>query len=364
MTKLSNLRLKETEITGINNYYPEKKKIKNIVLGQDLLSEFVKYIDRSEKTTRSYLTNLRQFYKYLHDNGITQPDREDIYGFRNYIASYCSGNTTSQYIRTVKQFFEWTELSGYYPNISRNIHTPAVHKAEHKKDAFTPEDIQKIEKSIDRSDEKGKRLFAMFQLTVAAGLRTIEINRANIGDFQEKNGRYILYIYGKGHTGADQKKYLPAAVGESIKEYLKARTDKKTEKAPLFVSTDRATHGGRIATTTISTIFKRAMQKAGYDSRRLTAHSLRHTTGTALLNMTGDLYTTQKYMRHVNPQTTEIYIHEQETEKENGTAERLYNYLHGIEDEKSGTLADLEQLTPSELKKLLSVVKALNTIEA
>ena len=70
------------------------------------------------------------------------------------------------------------------------------------------------------------------------------------------------------------------------------------------------------------------MQEAGYNSERLTAHSLRHTAGTAVQEMTGDIYATQKYMRHSNPATTEIYLHTNTEMQEAGIASNLYAYYH------------------------------------
>ena len=149
---------------------------------------------------------------------------------------------------------------------------------------------------VQRSTEQGRRLYAIYLLAVTAGLRTVEIHRANVRDFEEKNGAAWLYIYGKGHTEADQKKALAPEVAEAIRDYLDSRTDQYTGSSPLFVSTGNRSGGKRIAVTTISTMLKKAMQEAGYNSERLTAHSLRHTAGTAVMEMTGDLYRTQQYL--------------------------------------------------------------------
>ena len=62
---------------------------------------------------------------------------------------------------------------------------------------------------MKRSTEQGKRLYAMYLLAVNAGLRTIEISRANIKDLETKGGKTWLYIWGKGHSEADQKSRSP-----------------------------------------------------------------------------------------------------------------------------------------------------------
>lgn len=314
-------------------------------------NDFIKYVDRSEKTTRTYLTNLRQFAKWLQATGTTNPTREDIISYREYLTQTRKPNTVKQYLQSVRQFFAWTAANNYYPNIAANIHAPKVRQDAHKKEALTAADVLTIEKSItaqaeakaaaaadkakdtagriDRATEQGKRLFAMYLLAVTAGMRTIELSRANIKDIEQRNGTAFIYIYGKGHTEADQKKPIAPQVYDAIRDYIDSRTDKPTDSSPLFVATGNRSGGKRLAATTISTMLKKAMQQAGYNSERLTAHSLRHTAGTVVMELTGDnLFITQNYMRHASPATTEIYLHRNTEQQEAEIAQRLYNRYH------------------------------------
>lgn len=322
-------------------------------LQQPLFDEFITYIDRGEKTTRTYITNLRQFVAWTQREGISRPTRQDVIAYRQYLTTKCKPNTVKQYLQSVRQFFSWTAAQGYYPNIAANIHAPKVRQDEHKKDALTAADVLTIEKSIttnaeanataaagiikdtagriSRATEQGKRLFAMYLLAVNAGMRTIELSRANIKDLERRNGTACIYIYGKGHTEADQKKPIAPEVYDAIRDYLSSRTDSPTSASPLFVATGNRSGGKRLAATTISTMLKRAMQQAGYNSERLTAHSLRHTCGTNTQELTGNLYLTQQYMRHASPATTEIYLHCNTERQEAEIAQQLYNRYHGQE---------------------------------
>ena len=345
-----------------------------------LFQDFVAWIDRSEKTTRSYLTNLKQFAAWLNYKAITRPQREDIILYRQWLCAEheaiqldsmtgwtyrtdssgnplkvtCKATTINQYLRSVRQFFGWTAATGRYPDIAQNIHGPKIRNDTHKKDALTAQEVQAIETSIamraqerataaadaakdkagkmQRSTEQGKRLYAMYLLAVNAGLRTIEISRANVKDLVTKGGQAWLYIWGKGHSEPDQRRPIAPEVAAAVQEYLQARSDRPTGASPLFVATGNRSGGQRLDPTTISKMLKRAMQEAGYNSERLTAHSLRHSTGTAVMQLTGDLLTAQKYMRHSDPKTTEIYIHEgpQEDAKAAALAQDLYNLYHSL----------------------------------
>lgn len=332
-------------------------------LHESLLYDFVSYIDRGEKTTRTYLTNLRQFFKWLQETGTTAPTRQDIIAYRDQLAQTRKPNTVKQYLQSVRQFFSWTAANGYYPNIAANIHAPKIKQDAHKKDALTAADVLTIEQSIDRSTEQGKRLYAMYLLAVTAGLRTIEISRANVRDIEQKNGNACIWIWGKGHTEADTKKPIAAEVYAAIREYIDSRTDKPTKDSPLFVATGNRSGGKRLATTTISTMLKKAMQAAGYDSERLTAHSLRHTAGNTVMELTSDnLFITQTYMRHASPTTTEIYLHRDTEKQEAEIAQQLYNRYHGkadTDDSRAQLETILQTMNPQQLQQLAGIAQAM-----
>lgn len=374
-----------------------------------LFDGFIAYIDRGEKTTRTYITNLRQFAAWLAYSETTRPQRQDIILYREYLTTEhdairydpatgwkyrtdaagrrcritCKPATVKQYLQSVRQFFSWTAANGYYPDIAANVHAPKVRQDFHKKDALAAADVLAIEKSIEatagasveaaagatkdtagrisRATEQGKRLFAIYTLAVNAGLRTIEISRANVRDLEVKNGHAALYVWGKGHTEADAKKPLAPEVYAAIRDYLDSRDDRPTASSPLFVATGNRSGGQRIAPTTISKMLKRAMQGAGYDSDRITAHTLRHTAGTNVQEITGNLYITQKYMRHASPATTEIYLHNDTEKQEAQTAQDLYNLYHGITaaDSRAQLDAITSRLTPAQLAQLAGIAAAI-----
>ena len=341
-----------------------------------LFSEFVEYIDREPQTARTYITNLKQFAAWMQYSDICRPIRADILKYKDFLTSEhdairydittgwkyrtdgngdrirmtCKPNTVKQYLQSVRQFFKWTDASGLYPNIAENIHPPKVKQGIHRKDALTAADVRNIEESIraaaerkaraakespkdtagrfQRATEQGKRDYAMYVLAVNAGLRCVELSRARVRDLETRNGDAVLYVWGKGCAEPDARKPIAPEVYEVLRDYLKSRRDRPTANSPLFVSTGNRSGGRAIAPTTISKILKRSMQNAGYDSERITAHSLRHTAGTAVQEITGNLYTTQKYMRHSSPATTEIYLHNDTERTDAEAARKLYSYYH------------------------------------
>ena len=354
-------QVRNTQATAL--YDPEQPTYFN---GQELMERFIDFTDRKDSTTKNYAKCIRRFLTWLADNGIAQPQREDIKAYRAHLENcgYSTG-TQQQYLRAVKHFFRWTsqERAPYhYPNIADNLHAPKVRHDVHKRDEVPCDAIPVIARSIDRSTETGKRLYVMLMLTTQNGFRTVELSRANVGDIEQKGNDFYIYVWGKGHDEPDQKQYLLPEVKAAIDDYLAARTDKYTSKSPLIAGSGNRNKGGRMTTTTISALLKEMIVNAGYSSDRMTAHSLRHTSGTAAFKSGLDLYDVQHLMRHCDPATTEIYIHaDNETEREKKGRRAIYDYIFN-EQTASGILPELESeiaaLSIGEQKQLLAQLKA------
>lgn len=337
----------------------------------ELCQRYIDYIDRKETTVKGYLTCIRRFSQWLAENSITlqEATRDDIRRYRDYLdRSDLATGTKNQYFRAAKALIHWAFCEGLIlKDIGDNIHGWKI-GTDHKKDALQREDVAQIADTIDRSDEQGRRLYAMYLLCVICGLRTIEIHRADVGDLKTVGGTTYLYLQGKGRDDKDKPVLLIPEVKAAIDDYLQSRSEKVTPKSPLFTSTSNRSKGGRITTTTISTMLKEMLIKAGYDSDRLTAHSLRHTSGTGAhkaakaLKIDLDLYDVQHLMRHCDPKTTEIYIHDDDRETTEAKGRKaIYNYYFNGTD-LNPIIPELEAeimtLTADQQKALLAQIRA------
>lgn len=328
----------------------------------ELFNSFIEYTSVKDTTIKGYITYIRAFARWMQDKAIAQPTRADIKAYEKHLAtSDYKPSTRAQYLRGVKHFFKWTAAEGLYPNIADNIKGAKVRNDQHKKDALGREDVPAIARTIERETEQGKRLYALYLLCISDGLRMIEISRANIGDIKTVSGRTYLYVQGKGHDEKDAPVLLPTEVKTALDEYIAARTDKPTAKSPLFVSTSNRSKGGRIAPTTISTMIKAMLKKAGFDSDRLTAHSLRHTSGTGVYKATHNIYLTQQHQRHADPATTEIYVHAEDREERN-TEQQVYDYYFKPDtatDAAQEAIDIIKGLSPDKLNSALALLRTL-----
>lgn len=273
----------------------------------ELASRYINYLDAQPRTVGSYQTNIRQFVKYLSSNGITHPTREDILAWREELKKKCKPATVQAYITAIRLFFQWTEQEGLYPNIANHIKGAKLDRS-HKKDYLTSEQVRNVLSKIDRSSIKGVRDYAITLLMVTGGLRDIEVSRANVEDLQTLGNSTVLFLQGKGREERSEYIKLIPETETAIREYLSTRKEVEA-KAPLFASTSNNNSGKRLSTKSISTLVKNALVNAGYNSERLTAHSLRHTAVTLALIGGLPLEEVQQFARHSNIATTQIYAH-------------------------------------------------------
>ena len=274
----------------------------------NLIDRFINAQDVKQSSQQTYLRCLRQFIGWIDIQHINKPGRDDILAYkRHLIATRLSSLTISSYLVVVRKFFAWAENIKMYPNIAQGIKGSCRSKG-FKKDSLTAANIIKILGNIDRSTLLGLRDFAILNLLIRTGLRTIEIVRANREDIRQLEGESILWIQGKGRDDKDDFVMLTEGALLPIQEYLKARNQSENSSA-LFISLSRRNRGARLTTRSIRRIVKSRLADAGFRDKRLSAHSLRHTAITLALSAGASIQEAQAMARHASINTTMIYAH-------------------------------------------------------
>jgi integrase/recombinase XerC len=272
-----------------------------------LPARFIAYLDAKPKTIQTYARALRQLFRYFAARGITRPRREDLLAFRDWLQAGHKPATIQSYISAARLFFQWTEQEGLYPNVAERVKGATIDKG-YKRDYLTGEQVRAVMNSVNRDTLRGLRDYAVLALMVTGGLRTVEVSRADIGDLGAVGHRPALYIQGKGKDEKAEYVKLGAKAELAVRRYLQAR-GAAGRSAPLFASLSNNSAGERLSTRSISGIIKQRLRNAGYDSDRLTAHSLRHTAVTLSLLAGKRLEEVQQFARHASITTTQIYNH-------------------------------------------------------
>ena len=274
---------------------------------ENMLNRFVRYIDVSQLSVRSYISGVKKFLGYLSEKGITTPTRETILSYKKALCEKYAANTVALYLSSIRRFFAWTESEGLYANVTAGIKSPKIEKT-HRRDAFGANELREIISGIKRDGVEGKRNYAIFTLIASCGLRCIEVVRANVGDIHRVAGVTVLSIQGKGRSDKDAIVKIAPEVEKALREYLQERGNVR-DSEPLFASCSKRNKGARLTTQTISQVCKRSMIAAGYNSKRLTAHSLRHSAITIALLQGMSLDDVSAFARHSSIGVTMVYNH-------------------------------------------------------
>lgn len=346
---------------------------------QTLLNEFIDYIAVQDITKNSYIVCLRCFAEWLHDNGIEQPQRKDILNYARFLAepharrqradrpsstpapviTFTAG-TQARYLRAVKMVFKWAFTQGKIPyNPAENVKGAKCRADNRKRDALQKQDARQLLDSIDRSTPAGKRDFAMILLSITAALRIVEMQRATIGNLETVAGEKVLFIHGKGRAEADEYKKLTPEVDAAILDYLATRST-HDPAAPLFAGIGNRSREMPLTEPSISRIIKERLKAAGYDTHRLSAHSLRHTSVTFLLESGATLQEAQQHARHAAPVTTEIYAHNLDR-KHAHTEQRIYDFLFDRKKDPAAAAADcMRRMNAAQQARALELLQAIS----
>ena len=299
---ISTLTVRSEQEGGISNIeYSENVNIQ-------LVDRFTEFLDVSEITVKAYRTGIKQFMMYLNMQNVAMPTRESVVMFKKaLVAEGRKPSTVALYLAAIRRFSAWLESEGLCADFAQGVKSPRMDKS-HKRDALTGTQIKACVQGINRTSLQGKRDYAAFLLMATCGLRTIEVSRANVGDLQDVEGQAVLFVHGKGRSDKSDFVKLSAPVLQALREYISDRGQVQ-EDAPLFASCSRRNRGQRLTTRTVSTIAKQAMIHAGYNSRRLTAHSLRHSAATLAIDAGMPLQEVCEFMRHSDISVTMVYVH-------------------------------------------------------
>ena len=283
--------------------------VKNI-FSENLIQRWLKFAAVSDKSVTTYTAAIKQMCRYFRTNNITAPRREDLETWRDgLIDGGKSANTVRLYIASAKLFFRWLSMENLYSNVADHLKAKVKISAEHKKDFLSKEQSRELLNfAKGKGTLKDLRDRAIIALILSAGLRTIEICRADVKDIRRLSGVNFLFVQGKGRSEKSESVRLAPQVFSLIQSYLKAR-GKVKGTAPLFVSTSNRCKNQRLDTQTIRKMVKNDLRAIGLDSDRLTAHSLRHTCATQALLNGAKLEYVQQTLRHRQISTTMIYNH-------------------------------------------------------
>lgn len=265
---------------------------------------------KSEATLDSYRRGFYRFTKWLAENEISSPNSRDVAQYRADMLAAYSNQTVNLSLTAVRSFYRYLVSVGATPySIASDVKgTKRANANQHKRSELSAGEVLDVLATCDDTPQ-GLRDKAIITLMAYCGLRTIEIQRANLTDLKV-NGRMVLWVWGKGHKEADEFVVIPREQERIIRAWLAERAKLGNAEPALFISLSRRNQGERLSTRAIRNLVIDKYRKAGIYDDTKTTHSLRHSAITSAIRHGATPMQVQAMARHSSFNTTLGYIHE------------------------------------------------------
>lgn len=267
----------------------------------------------SPATARIYKTGLAAFRCWCAAFHVSVPSDKDVFNFRSWLLEHYRLSTAQTYLAAVKLFFAWLGRHHLYGDAAAGVQRIKVNHSVPMRDYLSAKEIRILlrclaKQSAKTGSQRDLRNYAMILLILTCGLRVSEVAKLDVNDLYNASGTFCLRIHGKGRDGKSDTGTVPEKVAVAVFRWFDTRASFGMNQ-PMFVSLGHSHAGKRLCSRTISQIVKHALRKAGFDSPRLTAHSLRHSAVTLALLGGATLQEAQQFARHSRIETTQIYAH-------------------------------------------------------
>ena len=163
-------------------------------------------------------------------------------------------------------------------------------------------DLEESVSLLDHVDGANQaRDYCILTLFLNCGLRISELVGLNVADVRGNQ----LRVLGKGNK--ERMLFLNEACQSALEDWITERSMLTlVDQNALFVTLQNRR---RISRAAVHKLVKKHLAAAGLDSTQYSAHKLRHTAATLMLQNGVDVRTLQEVLGHDHLNTTQIYTH-------------------------------------------------------
>lgn len=301
----------------------------------EILRKFLVYHEtikgHSKKTVDEYFLDMRTFFRFLKmSRGLVARNADfeeisimdidldfvrsvtlsDVYDYLSFLsrdrAKHANSDQTEYGLSAASRARKIATIRSYYKylyvkeklideNPVKDLDSPKLLKSLPR--YLSLDESVQLLTSVDGKNRE--RDYCILTLFLNCGLRISELVGLNVSDIHGDS----LRVLGKGNK--ERVVFLNSACLDAIKEYLKVRQETPANTPALFISSRRE----RISKSTVHNLVKKHLDAAGIDSTKYSAHKLRHTAATLMLQNGVDVRTLQELLGHEHLNTTQIYTH-------------------------------------------------------
>lgn len=314
------IRVVVRSVNTLNDFFlgfPFKRqycRTKHTILNDDenkMLDDFVRYLRAKGYKEGSVLRKRHDALRFLEYFALNKISLEHLvlYDIERLISSFFeySSKTTKSYVTTLKQLMNSLHMQGVVSeDFSSKLDSVRVYQKSDIPSVWDRKELQLILNAVNRNNPIGKRDYLVLLLASQLGIRGCDIRSLNISDFDWDRDE-IRFIQQKTET----ELVLPLLpeVGEAVIEYL--RYGRPASKRNELIVSHNAPFMTFADNSALNAIIVRHARKAGVTlskSRHHGIHSLRHTFASELLENNIPPVTIAGLLGHNNSATVSEYL--------------------------------------------------------
>lgn len=248
--------------------------------------------DYGKGSIRNYTQEMCLLFKYYNHKAVADIKQADIEQYMQYIKEvHKVGRAKCRSVAQACSFFFKRILPAPYI-VPSNLYP--------KKQFILP-NIMTEEQVVQLfAAPLNVKEYCVIGLLYGSGLRIGEVCLLRLQDIESSNQRLKVY---QGKGAKDRYTLLPAKLLEQLRRLY---VQEGRPKEYLFTSkqTKRAMH-----VRSMQLVVNNAMAKAGFKEKPFTAHTLRHSFATHMLNSGNNIHVIKTLLGHSKLETTMVYLH-------------------------------------------------------
>lgn len=260
----------------------------------------------SENSVESYTDDIIKLKTFAEKQGLS-PYKTELAHLQAFLKELngmgIASTSQARIISGIRSFYKYLLLENEIKNDPTSL-LEAPRTSRKLPQVLSVQEIDAIEKAIDRSKPEGERNMALLETLYSCGLRVSELTSLKISDLH-LNDDYIRVI-GKG----SKQRLVP--LGKSAKKHIRIYLEKIRPLVPvkkgfediLFLNR----RGSGLSRVYVFLLIKELAEKAGI-KKDISPHTFRHSFATHLIDGGADLRAIQEMLGHESITTTEIYTH-------------------------------------------------------
>lgn len=281
---------------------------------QKILDDYITWLlnqDQSKSSIKTKKSRTRIFLTYLEGQqlyDIESLTTDILLKFMDYLTGrYTSSYSKGGILYTLRDFLNYCVLQfnidSKLSSLIKNIHT---NPNESLPSVYTPDEIQRILSSVNRSTTIGKQTYAMIVLFSILGLRSSDVANLKISSIHWN--KFTLEFY-QHKTGIFCQLHMTRNVQVALMEHIKANRLQATQNENVFLRT-RSPILPFNGTSGIYHIISNCIKQSGIDikGRSVGPHALRHSMASRLLTNKVELPVIAAALGHTSTKNTSRYL--------------------------------------------------------